>query len=84
MKNSPDKKVEDLAPEARKFVRNLIRTFCKERNIYPEANKAGIGLEETEECIEELLNRGELKFFYDSDSNLMYLKKWNSENEEYE
>jgi len=83
-KSTPNIKVRDLSSEARGYIRSLIREFCLKHKIYKSANEEGIGLDETEECLEELLNRGEIKFFYDELNSIMILKKWNRETEEYE
>jgi len=79
----PTVQVKDLNEKAKKYVRSLIRDFCINCGLFKIANEEGIGLDETEECLEELLNKGEIKFFYNEDTQIMVLKKWDRNSEEY-
>ena len=59
--------IANMPEEVRKFVRKLIKVHCKKNKIYSQANKHGIGLEETEETIERLLDTNELIIETDDD-----------------
>ena len=45
-----------MPDEVRNLIRKIIRVHCKKNRIYTEANKHGIGLEQTEEVIEKMLD----------------------------
>ena len=49
-------KIADMPDEVRNLIRKIIRVHCKKNRIYTEANKHGIGLEQTEEVIEKMLD----------------------------
>ena len=57
-------KIRDLPDTQRKIIRSLIRAHCEVNNIYAETHQKGIGLEETEEAIEHLLDKGLLRIIY--------------------
>ena len=82
-KTIPDIEIKDLEEGARNCIRSLIRNFCINCNIFKLGNMAGLGLDETEECMEKLLNKGEIKFIHNTESKIMILKKWDSISEEY-
>jgi len=82
-KDVPFKTISELPNDTRKFMRALIREICINNNVYAQAHLSGIGLDETEEAFEALLNRGELKIMHDKDKGLLYVKKWDEKYQEY-
>lgn len=60
-------KISDMPDGLRRFIRRLIKVHCKKNDVYKEANKHGIGLEQTEETVEKLLDNRDLTI--ESDNN---------------
>lgn len=56
--------IADLPPRNKFIIKTIIRTYCKELNIYNQAHKKGIGLEATEEGVEKAIDSGELIIRY--------------------
>ena len=82
-KDIPKLKIEDLKETARTWMREVIRELCTQNGLYKVAHKEGIGLEMTEECIESLMNTGDLKLFIDDENGVIILKKWSKRHGEY-
>ena len=66
--------IADLPEEVRKFVRKLIRVHCQKNQIYQKANEHGIGIEQTEETIEKLLD--DKKLIIETNDNPKDLLFW--------
>ncbi len=62
-------KIADLPDAERKTMRAIIRLYIKSVNGYAAMHKQGIGLEQTEEACEELVNKGVLVIRYDEDED---------------
>jgi len=82
-KDKPTKSISKLPEKTRKFMRALIREICINNELYSQAHKHGIGLEETEEAFESLLNTGDLKIFYNEENDTLLVKKWNEKYKTY-
>lgn len=65
----PKKRISQLEKEAQQIMRIIIKEYCKTNSIYYEANKKGLGLEQTEEIVENLIDEGELKVYKLDESN---------------
>lgn len=61
------KKIYELPLEERKFMRNMIRTFCKENSFYHFGSKDGYPPEKMEDMIEGLIDLGVLNVFVSKD-----------------
>ena len=66
-------KIEDLPKDQRMVIRTLIRSYIKEVNGYAEMNKHGVGLEQTEEICEALINKGVLEIVENQEGNIMII-----------
>ena len=76
MKEIPKTLVNNLEPKIRKAVLILVREFSK-----PIAHH--LGIDQTEEEMLSLLDKGELKIFYDEDTELFSLAYYEEEIDDY-
>lgn len=60
-------KISELPEEIRKFVRKLIRAHCRKNEVYKKGQEYGVGLEQTEETVEKLID--EKKLFIGTDGD---------------
>ena len=81
----PQCKIKELEKDARDFLFQLFRDYCKQ-GLYQDMHKKGIGLEETEESFIALYEAGYIKFFFTELNNeaIFTLKVWNFIKGEYE
>lgn len=61
------KKIYELPLEEQKFMRNMIKNFCKETSLYYFGSRDGYPPEKMEEMIENLIDVGVLNIFVSQD-----------------
>lgn len=64
--------IRELPDDERKTIRAIIRGYCTVNKIYAKAHKQGIGLESTEEAMEDLIDSGKLQII--KENNQYFLR----------
>ena len=59
--------ISELPEQFRKFVRRLVRIYCRKNQLYKQAHIQGMGIEETEEAVEKELDNKTLFIQDDGD-----------------
>jgi hypothetical protein len=66
--------IKDLPDNVRKFIRRIIRAHCRKNQIYQKAHEHGVGIEQTEETVEKLLD--DKKLFIETNDDSENPKFW--------
>lgn len=61
--------IDNLKPEERKHVLNIIREFCTKNQIYAKANTVGMGMDYLEESILLLLKDNKIRIVHYEEDN---------------
>lgn len=63
-------KLKLLNQDELKLVKKIVRLYCQKNKIYASAHLGGIGPDQAEECIEHLLDDGQLVIELDDNGNM--------------
>jgi hypothetical protein len=79
----PEVKFKDLSEQERKIILAIIRVYCKENVLFEKFSKEGMGIEDAEELMIEMIDDGELKILWDEENDTFAIGAWDEEEGDY-
>lgn len=79
MSEVPLKKVQALPVKEREIFIKIIRELLKANNMYLRFHKGGLGIDESEEAVIELINKGYVKIVLCQETETFHMELWNGE-----